>query len=186
MIICVTGPESSGKTTLANELAASLNVPLVPEAARDYLGPRTTRTFGGEINTSYGPDDVLAIAAMQVAAEAAALRDSHGVVVADTDLSVIRVWWEVRFGPMHPWIEAQWAHRSPRVYLLLRPDLPWTPDPLREAREGRDALLHRYRELLAGDCFDHVEIGGQGSARLKAALAALQRVASAGPDLTAC
>lgn len=174
MIICVTGPESSGKTTLAKELSLRLGVPLVPEVAREYLAPRTTRTSGGEINTDYGPDDVLAIAARQVAAEAAALRQSSGVVVADTDLSVIRVWWEMRFGPLHAAIAALWACRPPRGYLLLRPDLPWAPDPLREARHGREALLDRYRALLAGDQFEHVEIGGLGASRLEAALTALQ------------
>ena len=57
--ICLTGPESTGKATLAHQLAERFHAPLVPEVARAYLGERS----------SYGPDDLLEIARLQLAFE---------------------------------------------------------------------------------------------------------------------
>ena len=64
-VICVTGSESTGKTTLATALAKRLGAPLVAEVARDWLATRTHRAEGGELNDAYGPEDVLAIARAQ-------------------------------------------------------------------------------------------------------------------------
>ncbi|MBX3707420.1 MAG: ATP-binding protein [Pseudomonadales bacterium] len=160
LVICVTGPESTGKTTLARELAATLAAPLVPEAARVYLAGRR----------GYDRADVLAIARMQLEWERTALERGAGVIVADTDLTVFRVWWEERFGTLDPWLEATLGERSPRRYLLARPDLPWEPDPLRESPHDRERLFARYRAALAEDGFPHAEIGGSGSTRLAGAL----------------
>jgi len=103
LVICVTGPESTGKTTLAIRLAEALAAPLVEEVARSWLTERAiaqAETHPRDAPDAalqryeYGPADVLEIARAQFDAEAAALRSGAPVVVADTDLTVIRVWWE--------------------------------------------------------------------------------------------
>lgn len=163
LVICVTGTECTGKTTLAETLAETLQVPLVPEMARRHLAGRN----------GYRREDVLAIARAQLAAEQAA----HGgcrVVVADTDLTVIQVWWEEKYGELDPWIAEALSRRSERRYLLPRPDLPWEFDPLRESPHDRPRLHDRYRELLAGSSFPFAEIEGVGEARFCSALARVQ------------
>jgi nicotinamide riboside kinase len=162
-IVCITGTECTGKSTLARTLAERLDAELVTEVARDYLAGRT----------GYDRHDVLAIARAQVAAEQAALANADGWVVADTDLSVIHVWWEEKYGPLDPWLAEALAARPPRRYLLTRPDIPWEPDPLRESPHDRERLHRRYLEVLAAAPFPFAEIGGLGEARLEAALAAL-------------
>ncbi len=160
LILCVTGVECTGKSTLATQLAEALDVPLVPEVARDYLAGRS----------GYDADDVLAIAEAQVAAERRALEAHPRLVVADTDLTVIRVWWEEKYGDLHPWIVAALAARSPRRYLLPSPDLPWEFDPLRESPHDRPRLHERYRKVLAADAFPFEEVAGLGPTRLDRAL----------------
>lgn len=171
LVICITGAECTGKTTLAGHLAGWLQAPLVAEAAREYLTP----------GRPYQQSDVLAIARAQLAAEQAALEQGAPVVVADTDLTVIQVWWEEKYGTLDPWLTAALAGRSERRYLLPRPDLPWVFDPLRESPEDRERLHERYRQLLAADGFPFAEVEGVDEGRLGAARRIVQGwLASAG------
>lgn len=158
-VLCVTGAECTGKSTLAAQLADWLGVPLVPEVARDYLAGRR----------SYTAADVLAIADAQTAAEAAALEQGSQVVVADTDLTVIQVWWEEKYGALDPWLGDALAARSARRYLLPRPDIPWEFDPLRESPLDRPRLHERYRALLSAGAFPFAEVSGLGRLRLQRA-----------------
>ena len=159
LIICLTGPESTGKTTLAAALAAELDLPLVPETARDYLRSRA----------GYEREDLLAIADAQLAAEATVLASGAPVVLADTDLVVIQVWWEEKYGALDVRISQALQARSARRYLLMQPDIPWAPDPQRESPFDRQRLYRRYLALLAASEFPFAEIGGHGEARLAAA-----------------
>ncbi len=165
-ILCLTGPESTGKTTLAAALAATLDAVLVPEVARAYLTGRE----------AYTPADVLAIAAAQEAAEARALESGSGLIVCDTDLTVIQVWWEEKYGAAPPPLAEALDRRPPRAYLLLEPDLAWAPDPLRENPNDRERLFARYRELLEAGPFPFRRVTGEGEARLANALAAVGRL----------
>ena len=160
LVLCLTGPESSGKSTLARQLADALSAPLVPEVARGYLEGRVT----------YEREDLLAIAELQVAAEHQALAKGERVVVADTDLVVISIWWQEKFGELHPFIARALEQRSRRCYLLTLPDLPWQPDPLRESEHDRERLLSEHRSILESASFPYASVGGQGEVRLLTAL----------------
>lgn len=158
-LICLTGVECTGKTALAGALARKLGAPLVDEFARAYLTGRD----------GYTADDVLAIARGQLEAEQAALADGGPLVVADTDLTVIQVWWEEKYGAPPDWLVAALAARSPRRYLLPCPDLPWEFDPLRESEHDRQRLHRRYRAILEAGPFPFAEVAGRGPVRLQAA-----------------
>ena len=159
LIVCLAGAESTGKTTLATALANHYDAPLVPEAARHHLAP----------HRAYGPEDVLAIAQEQMRLEAEALKGLPSLVVCDTDLLVIQIWWQVKFGALPKLLAEALAERSPRAYLLTRPDIPWTPDPLRESGGERSELHRRYQRALAEGEHPYLEVGGPPSDRLAAA-----------------
>ena len=165
LIVCLTGSESTGKTTLATALANHYNAPLVPEAARCQLTP----------NCPYGPEEVLAIAREQVRLEREALSGSPQLVVCDTDLLVIQIWWQVKFGALPEELATALAGRSARAYLLTRPDIPWAPDPLRESGGERSGLHRRYQRALADGPHPYLEVGGPPSDRLATARRKIDR-----------
>ena len=180
-IVCLTGAECSGKTTLAEALAHGYKAPLVPEAARGWLQRRGGQApgMGGEGGpqtsgpATYAAADVLAIAREQIRLERAALAEAPPLLICDTDLLVIQVWWKVKYEALPDELRQASAERSPRAYLLTRPDIPWVPDPLRESGGDRDGLHLRYRRLLAGGGCPYAELGGDRSARLAAAKSAI-------------
>jgi NadR type nicotinamide-nucleotide adenylyltransferase len=169
LTVVLVGAESTGKTTLASALADVLGAPWVSEFARDYLNA----------GMAYEATDVLAIAKGQHAAEQQALLDDPLMLIVDTDLLVTRIWSEVRFGFVDPWIvralAAANAGARSRLYLLPQPDIPWRADPLRESAGERDALHARYRQALTDMNADFVEIGGEREERLSAAVATIRR-----------
>lgn len=158
-LICVTGAECTGKSTLAGYLATAFDVPLVPEVARAYLDDADQSRPG-----RYRRSDVEAIARAQLEAETTALAAAP-LVVADTDLTVIRVWWEEKFGPLPDWLRRALDARGPRCYLVPRPDIPWEHDPQRENPHDRARLHQRYLALLRDDPFEFTEVHGLGPRR---------------------
>ena len=161
LIVAVVGPESSGKTALAMELARSLGAPWLPEFARSYLDGRV----------DYSEADLERIARGQLAGELALIEANHPVVVLDTDLIVIQVWWQEKYGHVPTWVTRQLRRQAPRKYLLAKPDLPWQPDPLRESPTDRDRLFGIYQTTLDGYGYPFMEIAGEGDERHRRAQA---------------
>ena len=142
-IVVITGPESCGKTTLARQLAGRWDAPLVNEAARDYL----------QRKDSYQESDLLEIAKLQSAMEQEKTVISAEKLVCDTDLLVILIWSEVKYGRCDPWIretlENCFNKKSlTRHYILCDPKIPWQQDRLRENPYNRDELFAVYEKKL--------------------------------------
>ncbi|WP_273444188.1 ATP-binding protein [Neolewinella agarilytica] len=139
--ILITGPESSGKTTLARDLAFALDGLYVEEAARAYLLER---------NGDYSAADLPAIWQKQKEAEDAARATSASFVICDTGPEVIRIWAEVKYGSCPEEVLHATKTRHYDLILLCYPDLPWEEDSLREAPEANDrlALFELYQRIL--------------------------------------
>lgn len=153
--IVITGPESSGKTTLAEALAVHYETPWVPEYARTYLD---------QLGRPYREKDLLEIARGQVQEEDKAAQANPRLLICDTSLLVIIIWSTYCYGRCHPWIEEQWKQRPVDHYLLCRPDLSWQPDPQRENPHNRDELFTLYQGALQTK--PHTIVEGKQSARV--------------------
>lgn len=161
--IVITGPESSGKTTLSEQLAHHFNAPWVPEYARDYIA---------RLNRPYQQSDLLEIARGQAARENEYAQKADKLYFCDTSLEVIKIWSEFKYKRCHPWIIEQQQKYRANLYLLCAPDIPWTYDPQRENPDDRDVLFDIYRRELSGELVQ--EIWGERKKRLQTAAAAVQ------------
>lgn len=171
-ILVTTGPESSGKTTLARDLSRQLQAPLVLEASRDYLNALYARRPG----EPYRQHDLLQIARLQLQQEEAALAQPPARLVCDTDLLVILVWSEVKYGGCEPellQLFEQSLRLAPRHYLLCDHHIPWEPDPLREHPHARGELFRRYCDKLQQLQLGFTLVSGTPQQRLQQALAVL-------------
>jgi NadR type nicotinamide-nucleotide adenylyltransferase len=176
--ITVIGPESTGKSTLCEQLAAHYETLWCPEYARDYL------LYNG---TNYEFDDLLTIAKGQLALEdeytarleqqALPLLEAGGDIplFIDTDMYVMKVWCEFVFGKCHPFILDMIRERKYDLYLLCNTDLPWVQDELREYPdlESRKKLYRIYKDIMINQPVPWIEITGGYEDRLQKAIAAI-------------
>lgn len=164
--VALTGPESTGKTTLSQQLAAHYGTHWVPEYARGYLDARG-------IGLDYTLADIDAIARGQLAAEDAAAAEAEAlglpVLFCDTELLVIKVWAEHSFGQCPGWVEAEMARRRYDLVLLLDTDIPWAPDPQREHPHLRRYFFELYHRELSGQLSNFAVISGDAAHRLEQA-----------------
>lgn len=167
-IICVTGPESSGKTTLAQWLAGELKTKFVSEYARIYLAAR---------DNHYAFDDLKVIARRQEALIRNMQRKAGDVIVADTNVQVVYIWSQFRYGRVAPEIQQLWRQQRQVHYLLCYPDIPWTPDPQRESPnlEERLELYGYYLKMLTRENCLFSVVRGSEENRRRLALEALTR-----------
>lgn len=168
-IFVTTGPESCGKTTLAEQLARHYDCPLTPEESRRYLDEK----MQGRPGFSYQENDLLKIAQRQSRAEHNLITQCPDHLICDTDLLVIMIWSEVKYGRCDPWILQSFEkalRKHPRHYLLCHWEIPWHPDPLRENPRDRENLFDRYLEKLKDYRLNYSVLRGNEEQRLQQAL----------------
>jgi nicotinamide riboside kinase len=200
--IVVVGPESTGKSTLCEKLAAHYHTIWVREYAREYL-----LTHG----TDYSFEDLLDVAKGQLRLEEEGIEKMeeklasqsahspltidhlpagrqgspptpvHSPLFIDTDQYVMKTWCEFVFGQCHNWILNQIVERTYDLYLLGNIDAPWVKDELREYPDlkTRERLYHHYKDLLINQEVPWVDISGGYEERLGKAIAAVDKILSA-------
>ena len=164
--IAITGPESTGKSTLAQQLAAHYHTVWVPEFARTYIA---------DLPGKYTAQDVEKIARGQLTNYSEALPKAHHLLFADTDLLVIKIWMQHAFGFCPDWILAALAQQDFALYLLMNIDLPWEEDPQREHPHLRQFFYDWYKRELVQYGFRFAEISGSSEVRKQNAVAAIDK-----------
>ena len=167
--IVVIGPESTGKSTLSEALAAALATVWVPEFARGYLEA---------LGRPYEQKDLLTIARGQLAAEDQLMGLANNYMVCDTCLRVIQVWSNHKYGTCDESILKAIKERKYDLYLLTGIDMPWTYDPLREheAAHWRQHFYSLYQRLVAESGIPWVAINGSHDERMMLALEAIKNL----------
>lgn len=172
--IGITGPESTGKTALAETLAASLDTAWVPEFARYYVA---------HLGRQYERRDLHLIGLGQKSWEEwytrqVAAASGNPVLILDTDWTVLQIWEQYRFQnePGFEWQKGYGKADNADLYLLCTPDFSWQPDPLREHPEARDILFRLYQNLLRQHGARFITLTGNHETRTQTALAAIREL----------
>ena len=170
--VAIIGPECTGKSELSQYLATELNTAWVNEYAREYVG---------NLDRPYTPEDLLAIAKGQIALEDRMAAKADRVLICDTNLYVIKIWSNFKYGYVDPWILRQIASRRYDLYLLTYVDIPWEDDPQREHPQQREQLYSLYYHEMKAQAVPFVEIKGDRMQRKRIAKASVKRLLGADP-----
>jgi len=171
--IVVIGPESTGKSTLCEKLAAHYQTEWVKEYAREYLLKN---------GTEYSFENLLDVAKGQLEGEEAVVQGTKYIdsansklVFIDTDMYVMKVWCEFVFGKCHHWILNRIVERKYDLYLLCNTDAPWVKDELREYPDlvTRQKLYQHYKDIMVNQNVPWIDISGNYEERLQKAIEAV-------------
>ena len=165
--IVVTGPESTGKTELAHNLAQYFQTVWVPEYARSYVE---------NLSRPYTREDIENIARYQLTQEKEFLAKArNGYLFFDTWFIITKIWFEVVYGDCPEWITEHIRRSEIDLFLVCDTDLPWIPDAVREnGGERRDELMNMYCHEIETLGFPYVVVSGSGENRLNNALKLLR------------
>jgi NadR type nicotinamide-nucleotide adenylyltransferase len=164
-IIVITGAESTGKTTLTEQLAHHFNSPFIPEIARGYVE---------NLKRKYTFDDVETIAKMQIEQYNQAIHTGSSYVFLDTWLIVTKIWFEFVYKRIPDWLIPEIKKTKIDLFLLCDIDLPWIYDPVREnGGENRKILHNRYINEIENFNYNYKIVQGTDNNRFKNAVSFL-------------
>ena len=152
--VVLTGSESTGKSTLARELAAHYRTVCCAESVREYLDQKASRAgANSEPDTSVPTafltsEDVEPIARAQIEAEDAACHHANRILILDTDLLSTMVYARHYYGECPDWIVEEARRRCAHLYLLMDIDIPWVADPQRDRGDRREGMQDLFRAAL--------------------------------------
>lgn len=161
--IAVVGPESTGKSTIAQAIARHFNTVCVPEFARAYCkNLHNEYTLQDEVNMYYG----------QIALEDTLIPLANDVLICDTTILTVKIWCDHLFGDTPKEVKNEIQQRPYDLYLLMDIDLPWEEDPLRDFPEQREHFMEVWKQELDRLQAPYTIISGLGNARFENAVKA--------------
>lgn len=169
------GPESTGKTTLSEQLARYYNTVWVPEYAREYLQNK----WNNERKTCE-PEDLLPIAEGQMRLENELAAKASDVLICDTDLLETKVYSEAYYlGSCDPILEKYALENNYDIYFLTYIDVPWEADDLRDKPNYRKEMFRHFEQTLITYNRNYVLLKGNKKERLEKAVSYIDKILKA-------
>jgi len=162
--IAVTGPESSGKTTLANALSKHFKVSVIPEYARSYLENKEGK---------YAQKDLDLIAKGQFNSIRV---PKNNIAICDTDFIVLEIWSQYKYANVSKLITGFANKNLFDLHILCSPDIPWEEDVLRENPDSRMHLFTLYKEALNKYNKNYIVVSGLHENRMKKSLEEIDKL----------
>jgi len=162
--IAITGPESSGKTTLSEALCVYFNTPVIKEYAREFIENRKGKYECKDL-------DLIGLGQKESINSV-----NNNLVISDTDYYVLKIWSEVKFGAVSKTLNKLEKENVFDLYILCAPDIPWEEDPLRESQFSRDDLFKRYLFELEKDKRNYIIVSGSKENRLNSAISKIKEI----------
>lgn len=172
--IALFGPESTGKTTLAIQLAEHFKTAWAPEFARDYLQEKWEKS-----RQICDIDDMLPIAYGQTKLENDSLSVANKFLFCDTNLLVTKVFSEVYYNFCDPLLEKAALEHEYDLFFLTNIDVPWEKDDLRDKPEGRESVFAVFKQTLIDNNKPFITLSGDKDLRLCNAISIVNDLAKA-------
>lgn len=167
--IAVVGPESTGKSTISEQLAKHFNTVWVPEYARGYCEKLTAPcTWEDEINMFKG----------QLALEAELIPQANKILICDTTFITVKIWCDYTFGKSPQEVLDELPRHPYDLYLLMNIDLPWQEDPLRDFPHLREHFMQVWQQELKSLNANYSIISGTGKMRLENSITTINKYLS--------
>ena len=166
--IVLTGPESTGKTWLAKQLAMHYQTNWIGEYAREYIE---------NLERKYNYSDLVVIAQYQINVVQDYKEKVNRFLFLDTDLIILKVWFDVVYNECPVWLTESISNRNIDLYLLCDTDIIWEFDAVREnADQNRKVLIKLYKQEIQNSGVPFVLIRGKDKIRLANAVNAIDKL----------
>jgi nicotinamide riboside kinase len=172
--IALYGPESTGKTTLAKQLAEHFQSSWIPEFAREYLQEKWDKSQ--KICES---EDLLPIAIGQIKLENQALENSGKYLFSDTNLMCTKVFSEIYYGFCESALDKAARKHKYDLFLLTDIDVPFEKDDLRDKPNEREMLLQKFEKALIENKKPYILLSGNKEERLQKAISIIEEYTKA-------
>jgi NadR type nicotinamide-nucleotide adenylyltransferase len=167
--VAILGAESTGKSTLATQLALRYGTVWVPEYLREFVETEGRVPFEG---------DQLRIAQIQMAREHAAAAAANRFLFCDTTPFMTAIYSGVYWGRVDAQLAALDQHYDYAVTLVAAPDLPWVPDGLqRESAAVREQVHQALIDKLERRAIAYTLLAGSLEQRIEQAELVLNKLA---------
>jgi HTH-type transcriptional repressor of NAD biosynthesis genes len=135
--VCFYGPESTGKSFLAEKLAKQYHTEFVPEVAREFI-----------TSNNFTLDDILRIGREQAARTKLKEKSASKVLFCDTDLITTQIYSRQYLGVVPPELYDLEKEISYDQYFLFDIDVPWVADGMRDLDTQRDVMYGIFKDEL--------------------------------------
>lgn len=172
--IAMLGPESTGKTTLSEQLADHFQTVWTPEFARNYLQQKWNAK-----QQICAPDDLLPIAIGQTKLENESLNIANKYLFCDTNLLVTKVFSEIYYNFCDPMLDKAARKHKYDLFFLTDIDVPWQKDDLRDKPKDRENVFEIFKKALIENQKPFITLSGNENERLKKAIAIVENLENA-------
>jgi HTH-type transcriptional regulator, transcriptional repressor of NAD biosynthesis genes len=155
-VICLYGPESTGKSTMAKRLAEIYNTEYVPEVAREFI---TSNDFTAE--------DIIKIGHAQVQRIKEKIETANRILFCDTDLITTQIYSQHYLSTVPPIILKLEKEIEFDQYFLFSTDVPWINDGLRDLGNRREEMYEFFKKELETRNIDYLKVEGNYEQREK-------------------
>ena len=172
--IALFGPESTGKTTLAKQLAEHFETVWTPEFARDYLQEKWNKT-----QKICEPEDLIPIAVGQTRLENESLLTANKFLFCDTNVLVTKVFSEVYYNFCDPILDKAARKHKYDLFFLTDIDVPWEKDDLRDNPDDRIRTFEVFKNTLVENEKPYIILSGTADERFIKATQIIQNLEKA-------
>lgn len=164
--VVILGTESTGKSTLTEQLATHYDVPFVTEAGRELIPDSREFEF----------EDLYLVAEAHAAGIDQALQKGNPLIIMDTDIHITQSYAQLFFGKKLDIQPDLYKKNAAHLYLYLRADVPLVADGTRLGEKDRHRLDVSHREVLEKYGIVFTEIYGSWEQRFQMAIDAIDRL----------